>query len=64
MGTSVGSSRMVITAYNNMFGDTKNNNMYGLWMGISEVFKILKYIRINGDGTIRMVMISIPLNAS
>jgi hypothetical protein len=37
--------------------------MYGLWVGISTVFKILEHLRFEGTGSFRMVIISIPSNA-
>jgi hypothetical protein len=52
---------MVMTTYNHMFPDTRNKNIYGSWVGISTVFKILEHFQSNGDGIIkfRVVMISI-----
>jgi hypothetical protein len=36
-----------------VFADKRNKNIYGLWMGISTVFKILKHFRFKGDETIQ-----------
>jgi hypothetical protein len=34
-----------------MFPDTRNKNVYGLWVGISTVFNILEHLQIKGDRT-------------
>jgi hypothetical protein len=36
--------------------NTRNKNIYGLWVGISTVFNILEHLRIKGEGSLRMVM--------
>jgi hypothetical protein len=43
---------MVMTTYHHMFRDTRTKNIYGMWVGISIVFKILEHLWCKGDGTI------------
>jgi hypothetical protein len=37
----MGPPHMVMTTYHHMFPDTRNKDIYDLWVGISIVFKIL-----------------------
>jgi hypothetical protein len=50
-----------------MFLDTKNKNMYGLWVGISTVYEIFEHFLLKeGGGRVEpphMVMIYIPSDA-
>jgi hypothetical protein len=48
-----------------MFPDTRNKNIhvYGLWVGISTISKLLEHLGFRGTGPFHMVMISIPSNA-
>jgi hypothetical protein len=47
----MGLSRMVMTTYHHIFPDKRNKNIhvYGLWVGISTVFKILKLLWCKGN---------------
>jgi hypothetical protein len=51
-----------------MLLNTRNNNIYDLWMGISTVFKIFEQFCLKGDGPIRMAMtymyIHVPSNTT
>jgi hypothetical protein len=54
---------MVVTTKHHMLPDTRNKNMYGVWVGISTVFKILEHLQLKGAVQFHMVMISISSNA-
>jgi hypothetical protein len=49
----VGPPGMVMTTYHHMFPDTRNKNKYGLWVGISRVFKVFEHLQFKRDGAIR-----------
>jgi hypothetical protein len=46
-----------------MILDTRNKNVYGLWVSISTVFEIFGNFLLKGAGSLRMVMTYIPSDA-